>query len=745
MKKVTALTTCLITFATLLLATLLTGAPCAAAAELRLPAVFADHAVLQQNARVPVWGWGEPGETITVAIAGQTATAIAGTDGRWQADLAPMTAGGPHELVVTAGSGSKTFSDILIGEVWLASGQSNMQWSIKNTDGWEEEQARCANDKIRIAMVFRTCSPVPLNDLQGWTPWAPCNAESLANCCNGEGFSGVSYYFAKHLQAGLGVPVGIINTSWGGTRIEPWTPPAGFEPIPSLAGIVAQIRVNQPNSAEYQQLLTEAIAKVEAWIPEAQLALQNGVFPPALPAIASASALINEGAPTTLYNAMVAPLVPYANRGFIWYQGESNRGESMLYRDKMEALIKGWRTVWQQDDLACYFVQLAPYDYGNSPQALPEIWEAQAAAAEIPGAGMAVVNDIGNLTDIHPTNKDDVGKRLALQALNKTYGKTDVVCESPLFDRFEVQGNAMRVYFKHAKSLSTRDGAAPTWFQIFGPDGAYREATAAIDGTSVVLTAESVAMPVAVCFAWNHCALPNLMNEAGLPAPAFRAGTIPIDGALRANVPESEGFELVYALDPTNLTAENNKPRYDEDRHESLAGRRIARVAYYLQLVGPDNQARWVYAEMDPFTQDLAHIGVPIPDAGAQYQQDLANLFVKTNIEGLPSGALPGGVIELWACNYGAQCARSLPEASNDRYDFDDTMSMATNPGYGCLQIHDAASKTTLLAFNNPMAGRGADVGIGNCPGENPDWTFAHNAGSYINGRLIVLVKTASE
>ena len=747
MNRISSVTTCRIVFGTLILTALLSGLPAgtAGAAALRLPAVFADQAVLQRNAPVPVWGWAEPGEMVTVAIAGQTATATADAAGRWRVDLAPMPAGGPHQLAVSAPSGSKTFSDVLIGEVWLASGQSNMQWSIKNTDGWEDEQARCANDNIRIAMVFREHSPLPLEDLRGWTPWAPCTAETLASCYNGEGFSGVSYYFAKYLQAGLGVPVGIINTSWGGTRIEPWTPPAGFEPIPSLAGIAAHIRANQPGSAEYQQALKDALAKVETWLPAARTALANGAFAPALPTIASASALSNELAPTTLYNAMVAPLVPYANRGFIWYQGESNRGEGMLYRDKMEALINGWRSVWNDDDLACYFVQLAPFNYGNNPEALAEIWEAQAAAAEMPGAGMAVVNDIGNLSDIHPRNKDDVGKRLAWLALNKTYGKTDIVCDGPVFDRFEVEGNAMRVHFKHAKALSTRDGAAPAWFQICGPDGVYHPAAAAIDGASVVLTAADVATPVAMRFAWDHCAEPNLMNEAGLPASAFRAGSVPVDGALRMNVPESEGYELVYALDPTNLVYENDKPRYIEDRHAAFAGKRIERVAYYLQLAGPENAVQWVFTAMDAFTQDLTHIGVPLPVPGAQYQQDLANLFVKTNVAGLPSGALPGGALELWACNYGAPAARNLPGADNARYDFDDTMSMAVNPGYGCLQVHDVPSGTTLFAFNNPRAGRGADVGIGNYSGQNPDWTFAGNAGKYAGGTLLVLVKTASE
>ena len=713
------------------------------AAELRLPAIFADHAVLQQNAPVPIWGWGEPGEEVSVSIGGQSLSAAIGDDGRWQVDLAPMTAGGPHEMSVESGSSTIALTDILIGEVWLASGQSNMQWSIKKTESWEEELAQCDNDAIRFAMVFRRHSAAPYEDLRGLAPWAACTGEALADCYDGEGFSAVSYYFAKHLQAGLGVPVGIINTSWGGTLIEPWTPPEGFEQVPALANISALVRINTPDGPEFQEALRKAIDEAEAWIPRAKQALDSGEFPPALPAIASDSALKSLQSPTTLYNAMVHPLAPYANRGFIWYQGESNRADGMLYRDKMEALIKGWRSCWQQDDLACYFVQLAPYRYGDRPRALPEIWEAQTAVLDIPGTGMAVVNDIGNVADIHPRNKDDVGKRLALLALNKTYGQQDVVCDSPLFDRFEVEGNAMHVHFKHARSLDTRDGAAPDWFALCGPDGVYRTANAAIDGARVVLTAERIDTPAAVRFAWDHCAEPNLMNEAGLPASAFRAGSVPLEGALRHHVPEAEALQLVYAFDPTNPSAPNGKVAYDVDNHKGLAGKGIERIAYFLHLVDPEEKTRWVYVEMDPFTQELAHIGAPVPDKAARFQQDVDDLFVKSSEEGLPSGKLPGGAIELWACNYGAPAARALPGASGDKYDFDDTMSADVNPGYGCLQIHDVESGTTLLAFNNPRVGREADVGIGNCPGEHPDWTFSKSAAAYANGQLLVLVKVA--
>lgn len=713
------------------------------AEPLRLPAIFTDHAVLQQKAPIAVWGWGEPGQSVIVTLAGGMSTTQIADDGRWSLTLPAMNAGGPHILKVASGDATVALSDILIGEVWLASGQSNMQWSIKATDNWEAELAQCANDNIRFAMVYREVSPAPLDDLRKLTPWAACTAESMADCYDGAGFSAVSYYFAKHLQAELGIPVGVINTSWGGTRIEPWTPPEAFAALPSLADIDQLVRINTPNGPEYQSALNKAIADVKAWVPNAEQALAAGNFAPALPNIASKSALDSSGSPTALFNAMVAPLIPYGSRGFIWYQGESNRGEGMLYRDKMEALINGWRGRWKQDDLACYFVQLAPYDYGSIPRALPEIWEAQTATLAIPHTGMAVINDIGNIKNIHPTNKDDVGKRLALLALKDTYGRNDLKAESPLYDRFEVSGNTMRVHFKHAESLKTRDGNAPTWFTLAGPEGVYHEATATLDGATVLLTAEGVDTPVAVRFAWDHIAEPNLMNEVGLPASAFRAGSVPLDGALRHHVPEAAALKLLYAFDPTNPVLDNNRVQYDEDHRQDFAGKTIERVAYFMQLVDAEEQTRWVYVEMAPFTQDVARLGVPAPEPGSVFQQDVQNLFVKSSEATLPAGALATGNIEFWASNYGPQAARKLPGASEELYDFDDAPSAETSPGYGSLQIHDPASSTTLLAFNNFRAGRDSDVGIGNNPSGQPDWTFSKSAGGYSSGSFLVLVKIA--
>ncbi|MCK5860964.1 MAG: hypothetical protein KAH38_00675, partial [Candidatus Hydrogenedentes bacterium] len=238
-------------------------------ASLKMPSIFSDHAVLQQNAVVPVWGWGSTGAEVTVSIAGQVKAGRIGDGGKWRVDLEAMTAGGPYELVIESDGEAIVLSDLLIGEVWLGSGQSNMQWTIKNTEEYEEELKQCENDSIRFAMIYREHSAEEIDEFSNLTPWASCTAETLGGCYDGAGFSAVSYYFAKYLQEELGVPVGIINTSWGGTRIEPWTPPEGFEQVSSLADIAATVRMNTPDSTEYQSVLRDTIAEAEAWLPAA--------------------------------------------------------------------------------------------------------------------------------------------------------------------------------------------------------------------------------------------------------------------------------------------------------------------------------------------------------------------------------------------------------------------------------------------------------------------------------------------
>jgi sialate O-acetylesterase len=296
-------------------------------------------------------------------------------------------------------------------------------------------------------------------------------------------FTAVGYFFGRHLKQELDVPIGLLGSNWGGTRIEPWTPPEGFRQVPALKDIA------------------DNLDKYPA---------RNG------------DRIVHQS-PLALYNGMICPLVPYAIRGAIWYQGESNNGEGMLYHEKMKALIGGWRTIWDNEAMPFYFVQLAPYRYGGDPTRLAGIWEAQTATLAVPHTGMAVTVDIGNVKDIHPRNKQDVGKRLALWALAKDYGQTDLCYSGPLYQGMSVEGNQVRIRFDHVcGGLVSRDGKPLSWFTIAGEDKQFVEARAEIDGETVVVQADGVARPAAVRFGWHQEAEPNLSNAAGLPASPFR-------------------------------------------------------------------------------------------------------------------------------------------------------------------------------------------------------------------------------
>lgn len=446
-------------------------------AEVELPSIIGDHMVVQRGQEVPIWGWDRPGTKVTVTLAGATATATAGPSGKWLARLPAMKAGGPHTLKV-AGSSTAEVKDVLVGEVWLCSGQSNMEWAVSRSQNAEQEIAEGNHPRIRHIKIPHTPAEEPQDRVpsDGWEAAAP---ETVGD------FTAVGYFFARNLQDELDVPIGLIGSNWGGTRIEPWTPPAGFKQVPALRD------------------LAENLEK----FPEK---MKDGK--------------INHQSPLALYNGMIHPLVPYAIRGAIWYQGESNNGEGMLYHEKMKALIAGWREVWDRPDLPFLYVQLAPFHYGNKNAAdLAGIWEAQTATLKVPHTGMAVTVDIGNVKDIHPTNKQDVGKRLALWARAKVYGQEDVVHSGPLYRGIKVEGETIRIEFDHTGSgLTSRDGEPLTWFSIAGEDRKFVEAEAEIDGDGVIVRAEGVANPVAVRFAWDQDAEPNLSNKEGLPASPFR-------------------------------------------------------------------------------------------------------------------------------------------------------------------------------------------------------------------------------
>ncbi len=498
-----------------------------ALAEVRLPKVFASHMVLQREMPLVIWGWATPNETVTVTLASASAQAQANERGEWKVVLPAMNAGGPFTLKVT-GSSSLVLDDVLIGEVWLCSGQSNMEFGVGKGRDAQMEIAEADHPGIRLLLVKRKPAPLPQDDIEG--QWKVCSPTTVAEEGWG-GFSAIAYFFGRELNQKLNIPIGLIDSSWGGTRIEPWTPPCGFAAVSALTNENRMLKLADPLDPQHQTRLQQALDANEQWLAAARQALANHALVPAMPVFPTELLPPRDDKTLTgLYNGMIHPLCPFALRGALWYQGESNLGEGMRYRDKMNALITGWRALWHEEDFPFYFVQLAPYNYGKTPEAEAEIWEAQAAAAQsIPNTGMAVINDIGDLNDIHPKDKQDAAHRLALLALAKNYGYDKLECSGPTFKSLSIQRGKLRVNFDHiGHGLASRDGKPLDWFEIMDAEGGvFVKADAKIDGSSVVLSAPGVKHPVAMRYAWSMMAEPHLINSDGLPASAFRAGTPP--------------------------------------------------------------------------------------------------------------------------------------------------------------------------------------------------------------------------
>ncbi len=704
----------------------------AARADVRLPHVFGSHMVLQRDKPLPVWGWAEPGEEVAVQIAGQPPVATKATAaGEWRVTLPAMPAGGPFTVTIK-GKNAIVLEDVLVGEVWIGSGQSNMQFSVASSINGPEETAAAKWPRIRLFDVPRRPSGFPQNDVNA--TWRACSPETVPR------FSAALYFFGRDLYKELDVPMGLIHSSWGGTRIEPWTPPAGFAAVPELKGIYEQVLLTDPHSPSHKERLGKFIADTEAWLKTAREALaQEAVLAPAPAYPKELNPFTSHQSPCTLYNGMIHGLVPFAFRGAIWYQGESNHRDGKLYTQKMKALILGWRQVWQDDAMPFYYVQIAPFYYGNENAfILPEFWEAQAAVLdEVPNTGMIVTNDIGNVRNIHPKNKQEVGRRLALIALAKTYGRTGLVYSGPTFKEMKIEGDKVRILFDHVGGgLASRDSKPLTWFEIIGQETDFVKAAAQIDGGTVVLSAPGVKQPAAVRFAWHRNAVPNLMNKEGLPARPFRAGQVPKRDFLKLRIKEAEDYQLVYDLNLANL---GKTVKYDADNRARVNGP-IDRIAYFLELRKAGGPTEYVYVSMDAFTQDLGKIGVPTLESKAKFQLKVANMNVESNVKGIQTGSgLKGGNIEFWPNNYGPANAAGIPNASSALWDFGDQISGPAD-GHGCMQVHNYAAKQTIFAINNWKAGPNAAIGIGTSTGRTRDWTFARNAGQYQVKRLRVLV-----
>jgi sialate O-acetylesterase len=514
-----------------------------ASAAVRMPCLFSSHMVLQRERPVVVWGWAEPSEKVTVTLRTKQQEkenreeTKANERGEWKVVLPALQAGGPYTLTVS-GTNTIVLEDVMVGEVWLCSGQSNMEIGVPWCVNGEQETAAANHPDIRLFVLFHgaAASPQPAPNAPGWKVCSPATIVVDAGVGAG-GFSGTAYFFAREIQKKLGVPVGLIQTAWGGTRIEPWISQDALAAVPALKSLYDQAQMLNPRSEPYKQRLNQYLKVTEDWMAKARKALNEGTDVPAMPAYPKELLPVDSldpGRPTVLYNSMVHTLAPFPIRGAIWYQGESNAGDGAVYTEKMKALINGWRRLWNQGDFPFYYVQIAPAGYGNPPMALPEFWEAQAAVQNVvPNTAMALTLDIGQPTrsDGHPTNKQDVGRRLALLALAKTYGQKNLVCSGPTYKSMSTDDDKLRVTFDNVGGgLVSRGGKPLEWFEIAETaTGKFVKAQARIDGPTVVLSAEGVKQPTAVRFAWGEgqAVGSNLMNREGLPAGPFRAGQMP--------------------------------------------------------------------------------------------------------------------------------------------------------------------------------------------------------------------------
>ena len=487
-----------------------------AGAEVRLNSLFSDGAVLQRDQPIPVWGAARDGERVTVRLGGQAASAIA-TQGKWRVDLHSMSAGGPYELSVQ-GDNTLTVHDVLIGDVWIASGQSNMELTVAQCDRAAQEIANSRNPLIHLLRIPMKAADEPLPDVNA--SWKDCAPETVGR------FSGVGYFFARDLQKALGIPLGLIDASYGGTPAEAWMSRKALQSRPEFQSILEEeaqlIRDSPRNMARYQ-------ADLEKWKKDAENAKAENHPAPAKPQLPFGP--FNFRRPTGLYQGMILPVSPYAIRGVIWYQGERNSPRAYQYRTLFPALIADWRALWNNPRLPFLFVQLAPFGT-PSPEPRDDLWaelrEAQLMTSQtVAHTAMAVITDVGEQTNIHPVKKQPVGARLALAARALVYGEK-IEYSGPIYRSMTIDGNHAVLSFDHVgQGLVAQDGPL-TGFAICGADHKFVYAEAEIRGDEIRVWSPQVPAPVAVRYGWAGFPVVNLWNQDGLPASPFRTDDFPI-------------------------------------------------------------------------------------------------------------------------------------------------------------------------------------------------------------------------
>ncbi|MFA5818039.1 MAG: sialate O-acetylesterase [Bacteroidales bacterium] len=446
-------------------------------AEVKLPAIFGDNMVLQQQTEAAIWGTAAKNATVKVTTSwnNKNYSARAGNDGKWKLKVATPSAGGPYEVTISDGT-TLRLKNVMIGEVWICSGQSNMEMPMKGyinqpITGSNEAIATSSNPAIRLFTVKKATSLQPLDDFSG--SWKNCEPENVSE------FSATAYYFGLMLYKVLKVPIGLINTSWGGTRIEPWISENGFQKFDFIK------------------------------LPDKN---QQGT--------------LSQQTPTVLFNAMINPMVDYGIKGAIWYQGESNRNEANQYVQLLPGMVENWRSVWSVGEFPFYYIQIAPFDYGPTGLNSAYLREAQLkASTAIPDIGMASIMDIGEKDCIHPANKKAGSDRLAFFALAKTYGKTGFASSGPILKEMTVAGSVVKLTFNNAVNGLTSYGKELSCFEVAGANKRFYPANAFITGTGITLFSPSVAEPVAVRYAFKDFIVGDLFNTEGLPASSFRTDT----------------------------------------------------------------------------------------------------------------------------------------------------------------------------------------------------------------------------
>jgi sialate O-acetylesterase len=509
---------------TLLSVLLLTSLLPLTAAELKLASVLADHMVLQRDKPIAVWGWADAGESVTVAFAGQSKSAIAAADGKWSLKLDAIAASAdPRVLIVTGKDGRKVeVKDVLVGEVWLGSGQSNMAMTVAGCYHFDAEKAAA---KFPLIRHYRESSgPAEKPQAEGKGAWQTCTPDTVG------GFSAALYFFGREIHQEVGVPVGLINTSVGGTPIESW--------------VAAEMQSSDPETKTNYDTRLDTFLKFDPaqapalhqkqtaiWKAASEKAKANGT-PFVVPAPKDPLAMHKlKGGPAGLFNGKVVNLVPYTLRGMLWYQGEGNAGNAGnpgLYHKQLTQLVTSWRSLWH-DEVPFAWVQLP--NYTSPGEGWPRVRESMLKTLALPKTGMAITIDLGDAKDIHPKNKQDVGKRLSYWALGTVYGKNVPAISGPLPAGSTISGNAIKVSFKHTNGgLKSITGGALTGFQITAADQQWKPAEAKIVGETVVVSSPEVAQPVAVRYAWKDWPEYSLANGAGLPASPFRTDDWPVPG-----------------------------------------------------------------------------------------------------------------------------------------------------------------------------------------------------------------------